>query len=50
MLEDMNAFAEQLGTSGRYDTTDNFTVVVQPFMKLYTPKMLVKGKINNRIY
>lgn len=35
----------QLIDSGRYDTHDNFTVILQPFMReVYLPKLEVRGQ------
>jgi hypothetical protein len=41
VINEMNTFVEALVASGRYDTTDSFTVVVQPFMKQATIPLLV---------
>ena len=44
LLDITNAYqngTEELVKSGRYDTSDDFTVVIQPFMKLMKPPKTV---------
>ena len=38
--------ANELVESGRYDTTDDFTVVIQPFFKDFNPPRLNNGKVD----
>ena len=41
LVANYQALTEQLIASGRYDNNDQFTVVLQPFMKEMKPPLLV---------
>ena len=36
----------ELIESGRYDTTDDFSVVIQPYMRDFNPPRLANGKVD----